>query len=149
MSDDGRENTGSGSVCGPDPGERSSNVVDTRDVTASPRRRRRPYVSLRSGSGFATVYRDGVRTRAGGVLVIRASGEAGLPQVGFVAGRRLGNAVRRNLAKRRLREAAMLVPWDPGTAYVVIASPEVATADLRRVAAWLVTAVTTGREEKT
>jgi ribonuclease P protein component len=127
---------------------RSSSVVVSRDVTASPRRRRRPYVSLRSGSGFATVYRDGVRNRVGGVLVIRASGEAGLPQVGFVAGRRLGNAVRRNLTKRRLREAAMEVPWDPGTAYVVVASPEVATADLRRVAAWLVTAVTTAREEQ-
>jgi hypothetical protein len=42
----------------------------------------------------------------------------------------------------------MEVPWDPGTAYVVVASPEVATADLRRVAAWLVTAVTTAREEQ-
>jgi ribonuclease P protein component len=76
--------------------------------------------------------------------VIRAPGEPGLPQVGFAPGRRAGNAVRRNLAKRRLREAAMRVPWDPGTAYVVVASPEVATADFRRVVAWLAAAATSG-----
>ena len=79
-------------------------------------------------------------------MVIRAPGAPGRPQVGFVAGRRVGNAVRRNRAKRRLRAAAGLVPLDPDTAYVVIASPEVVTVEFRRLTAWLRRAAG-GREE--
>jgi ribonuclease P protein component len=54
-------------------------------------------------------------------------GERGLPQVGIVASRRVGGAVARNRAKRRLREALMRVGLKSDTAYVVIASSGVVT----------------------
>ena len=59
--------------------------------------------------------------------MICAGGETGLPQVGIVASRRVGGAVTRNRAKRRLREALMRVGLRRDTAYVVVASPDVAT----------------------
>jgi len=59
--------------------------------------------------------------------VICAGGEMGAPQVGIVASRRVGGAVQRNRAKRRLREALIRVELRQDTAYVVVASPDVAT----------------------
>lgn len=148
MFGDERESTASACACGPVPDAPSSSAAGSRDVTASPRRGRRPYVSLRSGFRFDALYRDGVRTRSGGVVVVRGPGDPGAPQVGFVAGRRVGNAVRRNRAKRRLRAAAEAVPLDRDTAYVVIASSEVVTADFATVVAWLRRAAAGGREEQ-
>lgn len=84
----------------------------------------RPFVALAS-SRFVAVYRRGRRSGDAGLVVISASGDSGPAQVGIVAGRGVGNAVRRNRAKRRLREALCLVGLRPGTAYVVIASHEV------------------------
>jgi ribonuclease P protein component len=61
-------------------------------------------------------------------LVLQAApqpGEAAAPlRVGFTASKRVGNAVARNRAKRRLRAAAAAVLPDcgkPGTDYVLIA----------------------------
>jgi ribonuclease P protein component len=59
------------------------------------------------------------------VTVIVAPGADGPPRVAFVAGRSLGSAVRRNRAKRRLREAMARVRLRPGHDYVVLASPTV------------------------
>ena len=87
--------------------------------------RSRQFVSLAS-SRFGPVYRNGHRSESGGIRVISADAEAGPPQVGIVAGRTVGNAVRRNRTKRRLREALGWVALRPDTAYVVVASPEVA-----------------------
>ncbi len=76
-----------------------------------------------------------------------APGVPGPPQVGFVAGRRLGTAVRRNRAKRRLRAAMEQVVCAPGRAYVVIAGPEVIDADFDRVVGWLSAAMAADRSE--
>jgi ribonuclease P protein component len=86
--------------------------------------RPRGFVSLGS-SRFGRVYRKGHRSESGGIRVISVEAEVGPPQVGIVAGRTVGNAVRRNRAKRRLREALGRVALRPDTAYVVVASPEV------------------------
>jgi len=69
--------------------------------------------------------------------VIRGSGESGLPQVGIVASRKVGNAVERNTAKRRIREALMNVDLQMNTAYVVVCSPAVVATDLRCLERWL------------
>jgi ribonuclease P protein component len=61
-----------------------------------------------------------------------------------VAGKGVGNAVRRNRAKRRLREAAHHVGLRPNTAYVVVASPDVLDAQFADVADWLESAVVSG-----
>jgi ribonuclease P protein component len=57
--------------------------------------------------------------------------DAALVRVGFTCSRKVGNAVARNRAKRRLREAARLtLPrlGHPGWDYVLIGRPEVTAA---------------------
>ncbi|TDI46793.1 MAG: ribonuclease P protein component [Acidobacteria bacterium] len=105
----------------------------------------RPFVALAS-SRFAAVYGRGRRSGDEGLVVISASGDSGPAQVGIVAGRGVGNAVRRNRAKRRLREALSLVELRPGTAYVVIASHEVVAMPFDRLVRRLAQAIE-GTEE--
>ncbi|MEA2023280.1 MAG: ribonuclease P protein component [Actinomycetota bacterium] len=103
---------------------------------------------MRSPEQFSSVFRTGRSARSGEIRVICAAGERGLPQVGIVASRRVGGAVMRNRAKRRLREALMRVGLEPDTAYVVIASPGVITASFDRLVRELDDAVTASGEEK-
>lgn len=79
--------------------------------------------------------RVGTRRRVGGITVFAAVGESGPPRVAIVAGRAVGNAVRRNRAKRRLREALRQVSLREGRDYVVIASSAVVTAPFEAVVA--------------
>ena len=51
-------------------------------------------------------------------------GHSTVPRVGIVAGKKVGNAVNRNRAKRRLREAASRADLRPHTDYILIAGPE-------------------------
>jgi ribonuclease P protein component len=61
--------------------------------------------------------------------VIRAQGGVGPPEVGIVAARRVGSAVQRNRAKRRIRAALDSVDLQCDTAYVVVASPDVVSME--------------------
>ena len=106
------------------------------------RPRGRPYASLHGRTAFQRVFRSGRRRRSGGVVVIVASGIAGPPRVGVVAGaKKVGGAVQRNRAKRRLRAALTGVSLRKGCDYVVIASPAVLSAPLEDVRRWLQRAV--------
>ena len=79
--------------------------------------------------------------------MIRTSAEIGPPQVGIVASRRVGNAVLRNRAKRRLREAMMSVELEPDTAYVVVAPAGAVTMEFDELTRRLREAVGRGRRE--
>ncbi|MFC2153159.1 ribonuclease P protein component [Actinomycetota bacterium] len=100
-------------------------------------------MSLRPSSRFAEVYRTGRRTRIGGIVVIEAPSSSPIPEVGVVAARKVGSAVARNRAKRRLRAAISMVPLRPSRAYVVVASPEVIDVSFESLVSWLRDAVAT------
>ena len=91
--------------------------------------------TLKIRADFLRVASAGHRS-AGRSLVLQAAlrpeglGDAGRIRVGYTASRKVGNAVIRNRAKRRMRAAAARVlPVDgrPGTEYVLIA--RASTAD--------------------
>jgi ribonuclease P protein component len=69
--------------------------------------------------------------------VIRLEVASSPPQVGVVAGKRVGSAVARNRAKRRLRAAASHCELQPNTVYVLVAERDVLTADFPRLVAWI------------
>ena len=66
--------------------------------------------------------RTGRRRASGGLVVVSAPGVDGVVRVGLVAGRKVGTAVARNRAKRRLRHAARVAALAPGRDYVLIAT---------------------------
>ena len=68
--------------------------------------------------------------------------------MGIVASRRVGGAVARNRARRRLREALLRVDLMPDTAYVVIASAGVGMMDFEELVGELGGAIAASREEK-
>ena len=104
-----------------------------------------PYTALRKSSDIGRVRRIGVRRRAGGITLFVAVGTPGPPRVAVVAGRAAGSAVRRNRAKRRLREALRRAPLEEGHDYVVSADERVVMAPFETVVSWVETAL--GSEE--
>ncbi|MHA7262970.1 ribonuclease P protein component [Arthrobacter sp. TMN-37] len=62
---------------------------------------------VRVAGDFARTVRSGARSGRRNVVIYAASRENGEPtRCGFIVGKNVGNAVRRNLVKRRLRAAA-------------------------------------------
>ncbi|MCY4621962.1 MAG: ribonuclease P protein component [bacterium] len=86
---------------------------------------------------FSEVLRHGRRIRRGGITVVSHRRDGGLPRVGLVVGRRVGGAVVRNRAKRRLRASLREVALAEATDYVVIATPVVATAPFQELCGWV------------
>ena len=86
------------------------------------------------------MFRKGRRRVSGGVTVITASGLSGQTRVGFVAGRRVGTAVARNRAKRRLREAMARIAVPSDVDCILLASAEVNRAPFEQLVGWLVEA---------
>ncbi|MEA3276503.1 MAG: ribonuclease P protein component [Pseudomonadota bacterium] len=92
---------------------------------------------MRGHGEFSRVYKRGSRHRSGAVTLIVADGDAGPPVVGFVAGKRVGSAVMRNKAKRRMREAASRISLKPDTVYVLVAESGVVDANFEQLVSWL------------
>ena len=59
---------------------------------------------LRRHAEFQKVFDSGQRIRGRFLTLLVASGQASLPRLGIVASRKLGDSVRRNRAKRLIRE---------------------------------------------
>jgi ribonuclease P protein component len=86
---------------------------------------------LRTATDFSTTVRSGVRNGRRNVVLYAAAIAADEPsRIGFIVSKSVGNAVVRNLVKRRLREAgaASLREYGTGFAIVVRALPASASA---------------------
>lgn len=78
------------------------------------------------------------RQRGGRLLAVHAAPtDRSVTRLAVMASRRVGGAVRRNRAKRLLREAARTVSWRPGLDVVLVAREAAAAADLAAVRAEL------------
>jgi len=120
-------------------GVRSSNGGAARGASGSPPR------SLTGRRRFSEVFATGTWRRQEGITVIVARDERA-PEVGIVASkRRVGSAVDRNRAKRRIRAALGHVTLSEGS-YIVVASRRVLTAPFGELVGWLETAMEEERD---
>lgn len=71
------------------------------------------------------------------MTVVAAPGRSGGPRVGLVVGKSVGNAVKRNRVKRRLRHAIRTISLEPDMDYVVIGGSGVIEARYRDLRNWL------------
>lgn len=86
---------------------------------------------LRTSTDFSTTVRSGVRNGRRNLVLYTAALPDGEPsRIGFIVSKSVGNAVVRNLVKRRLREAGALSlrTYPVGFAIVVRALPASASA---------------------
>lgn len=127
----------SGTACGPVPDAPSSIPGAERDASASP-----PEVGpLRRSSDFRRVLASGRRSRRGAITVVGAKGAEGETRIGLVVRKDVGNAVRRNRAKRRIRHALTEVSLEQSMDYVIIADSRVVEAPFGDLTGWLRQAV--------
>ena len=106
----------------------------TRAASDSPPERR-SYPSLPARRDFRRVMDAGRRRKRGPVTVVAAMGATEHARVGLVAGRGVGNAVRRNRARRRVRAALTEVNLPVRTDVVVIISAEALALPFRQLVA--------------
>jgi ribonuclease P protein component len=78
--------------------------------------------ALRRRSDFDRVFADGQRRSAHGVTVVIAASDRDRFRFGLVASKRVGGAVDRNRAKRRIRHAIVAIEPRPGVDVVLIAN---------------------------
>ena len=93
-----------------------SELQATHALPRTERIRRRPE--------FLQIQRQGVRTRGRYLTLVSLPGQTRSSRLGIVAPRRLGNAVRRNRSKRRVRELFRHAKPIPSLDLVVLPRPE-------------------------
>ncbi|CAN5872712.1 ribonuclease P protein component [soil metagenome] len=130
----------SDTACGPDQAV-SSSALDAAEAASVWRYDH----TLTSSADFRRVLGSGRRSGRAGLTVVKAPGSAPFPRVGLVVGRKVGNAVRRNRAKRRLRHALTSTPLEQGMDYVIIAGPQVVDAPFTDLCRWLAAAIRDSR----
>ncbi|WP_082579234.1 ribonuclease P protein component [Arthrobacter sp. Soil736] len=93
---------------------------------------------LRTSTDFSTTVRSGVRNGRRNVVLYTATIGADEPsRIGFIVSKGVGNAVARNLVKRRLREAGAVSLREYGTGFAIVvrALPASATASWQELLA--------------
>ena len=94
--------------------------------------------SLTNRKDFDALFATGLRRRHGDLTVFRALSESNdVTKVAVVAGKRVGNAVLRNRAKRRIREALRQVPIPAGEHIAVVAGPTTPDVPFATLVSWL------------
>jgi len=108
--------------------------------------------SLRRPSAFVRVRRSGRRASVKTLTAYLAEGGRGLPRVGITASRDVGNAVVRNLARRRVQGAldglSPEVRPPVGSAIVVVLRPSAAAASSSTLAADVAAALARAAEPR-
>ena len=84
-------------------------------------------VRVRSRLEFAAVYELGVRVSDGCLTMLALPNERPLTRLGLAVSKRCGNAVRRNLIKRRLREVFRLSRMDLPSSFDLVIQPRADT----------------------
>ena len=92
-----------------------------------------PITTLRNSREFGRVYRQGLKGRSDGLTVFAAPTEGAGPRLGLAVPGRLGNAVKRNRVKRRLREALRAVELAPDRDIIVRADPAAAGSSFQEL----------------
>ncbi|MEX1280920.1 MAG: ribonuclease P protein component [Acidimicrobiia bacterium] len=92
---------------------------------------------LRRRADFERLFATGHRVRRGGITVLCAPSSDGETRVAVIASRKVGSAVRRNRAKRRLRAILADVDLPEATHVAVIAGPSVPDVDFDRLRDWV------------
>jgi ribonuclease P protein component len=95
---------------------------------------------VRRREDFSATVRDGARIGAPALVIHVRTGASEHPaRAGFIVGRAVGPAVRRNRVRRRLRHliASRLAEFPAGTEVIVRATPAAASATGRELAATL------------
>jgi ribonuclease P protein component len=93
---------------------------------------------MTSSRDFARVFRSGKRGSSPLITCVAAAGDSdSRARVGFAVGAGVGNAVKRNRAKRLLREAARATCIKPGSNVVLVAKPPLAKSSIQEVRAAL------------
>jgi ribonuclease P protein component len=93
--------------------------------------------SLTGRRDFDRLFSHGSRSQAGGIRLIQLSNDVEQTRVAVIASKRVGGAVARNRAKRRIRAALREITLPIGTDVAVFASLPVLDASFERLRVWL------------
>ncbi|CEA07216.1 Ribonuclease P protein component [Arthrobacter saudimassiliensis] len=104
---------------------------------------------VRTSTDFTNTVRSGARSGRRNVVLYAVANGGGPTRVGFIVARNVGNAVTRNLVKRRLREAAAreISVRPSGLDVVVRALPASASASWQQLSADFGSALETCRKK--